>query len=118
METSKKMRRKDNITAQAKCEAVLSIWAQLRKPADVCQELDVPWGVVNQWQERAMRAMLESLEPRQIPRGETPKLPLRLQKMFDRHVEGHQQRLILPKMEARLNKIQQDKNTKKTPNEG
>ena len=96
---------------------MLSIWTQQRKPAQVCKELEVQWGIVNQWQARALKAMLESLEPRQAQRGEIPKLPVRLQKLFNRQVEGHRQKLILPRLEARLSKIQQEKNTKKLPSE-
>jgi hypothetical protein len=37
--------------------------------------------------------------------------------LFNRQAQGHQQRLILPKLEARLSKIQQEKNPKKLPSE-
>jgi transposase-like protein len=51
-------------TAQEKCRAVLSVWTEKRKAAEVCRELGVPWGVLSQWQERAMEGMLQALTPR------------------------------------------------------
>ena len=117
METIKRERRKDSITAQAKCEAVLSIWTQRRKPAAICQELNVQWAIINHWQDRALKAMLAALEPRQMEEGNAQRLPTRLQKLFNRHVDGHQPPPILPKITARLDKIQQEKTAKKKPDE-
>ena len=51
-------------TAQQKCRAVLSVWTERRKPGEVCQELGVAWGLLNQWQERTMEGMLMALQPR------------------------------------------------------
>ncbi len=41
-------------TAQEKCQAVLSIWTERRKPGEVCREMGVAWGILKQWQDRAM----------------------------------------------------------------
>ena len=51
-------------TAEEKCRAVLSVWTERRKPAEVCRELGVAWTILNQWQERAMEGMLQALESR------------------------------------------------------
>src|SRR5512136_2891696 len=49
----KKGRKGASHTAEEKCRAVLSVWTERRKPAEVCRELGVAWTVFNQWQERA-----------------------------------------------------------------
>jgi len=41
-------------TAQEKCQAVLTLWTERRKPGEVCREMGVAWGVLQQWQDRAM----------------------------------------------------------------
>ena len=51
-------------TAQEKCRAVLSLWTERRKPGEVCREMGVAWGVLKQWQDRAMEGMLLALQPR------------------------------------------------------
>ena len=49
-------------TVEEKCRVVLSIWTQRRKPAEVCQELEVSWSVLSQCQDRAMEGMLWALQ--------------------------------------------------------
>ena len=51
-------------TAQEKCQAVLTLWTERRKPGEVCREMGVAWGVLQQWQDRAMEGMLLALQPR------------------------------------------------------
>ena len=51
-------------TAEEKCRAVLSLWTERRKPGEICRDLGVAWGVLRQWQERAMEGMLVGLQPR------------------------------------------------------
>jgi transposase-like protein len=60
----KKGRKGSGHTAEEKCRAVLSVWTERRKPGEVCRELGVGWGLLNQWQERAMEGMLLALQPR------------------------------------------------------
>jgi len=60
----KKGRKGASHTAEEKCRAVLSVWTERRKPAEVCRELGVGWSILNQWQERAMEGMLLALQPR------------------------------------------------------
>lgn len=52
------------VTAADRCKAVLSIWTEKRKMAEVCKELSVPWNILDLWQKRAMEGMLQALEPR------------------------------------------------------
>jgi len=66
----KKGRKVSGHTAQEKCRAVLSVWTERRKPAEVCRELGVAWSILNQWQARAMEGMLLALQPRvQMEKG-------------------------------------------------
>jgi len=70
-------------TAQEKCQAVLSIWTERRKPGEVCREMGVAWGILKQWQDRAMEGMLVALQPRvQVERGValSPRLAVLLEK--------------------------------------
>jgi hypothetical protein len=70
-------------TAQEKCQAVLALWTERRKPGEVCREMGVAWGVLQQWQDRAMEGMLLALQPRvQVERGValSPRLAVLLEK--------------------------------------
>ncbi len=70
-------------TAEEKCQAVLSIWTERRKPGEVCREMGVTWGIVKQWQDRAMEGMILALQPRvQVERGValSPRLAVLLEK--------------------------------------
>ena len=69
--------------AEEKCQAVLTLWTERRKPGEICRELGVAWGVLQQWQDRAMEGMLVALQPRvQVERGValSPRLAVLLEK--------------------------------------
>ncbi len=55
--------------AREKCEAVLSVWSERRKPAEVCRELEVPWQQLTNWQDAAMKGMMQALDPKRSPDG-------------------------------------------------
>src|SRR3989304_2573499 len=81
--TEKKRARGMGHTAEEKCQAVLTLWTERRKPGEVCRDLGVAWGILKQWQDRAMEGMLMALQPR--ARGEgggalSPRLALLLAK--------------------------------------
>jgi hypothetical protein len=70
-------------TAEAKCQAVLTLWTERRKPGEVCREMGVAWGILQQWQDRAMEGMLLALQPRvPVERGValSPRLAVLLEK--------------------------------------
>ena len=70
-------------TAEEKCQAVLTLWTERRKPGEVCREMGVAWGVLKQWEDRAMEGMLLALQPRvQMERGValSPRLAVLLEK--------------------------------------
>jgi len=82
--TEEKRKRKGlGHTAQEKCQAVLTLWTERRKPGEICRELGVAWGVLQQWQDRAMEGMLLALQPRvTVERGValSPRLAVLLEK--------------------------------------
>ena len=80
---SEKKRQTMHYGAMEKCRAVLSIWTERRRPAEICRELTIPWMVLAQWQKRAMEGMLQALEPR-VSLDKGPALSPRLQAMLDK----------------------------------
>ena len=101
-EGNKKRRKGSDHTAQEKCRAVLSVWTERRRPTEVCQELGIPWHLLNQWQERAMEGMLLALQPRVVVRREVALNP-RLAVLLERKSkEG-----AVKKLEQRLVRLQE-----------
>lgn len=87
-----------------KCQAVLSIWSERRKPSEVCRELSIKWAVLNHWQNRAMEGMMAALEPKrgkQEQRG--PALGQKLENLLNR---VSQRTGKITKLERRLERIQ------------
>jgi transposase-like protein len=83
-------------TPEEKCRAVLSVWTERRKPGEVCRELGVAWGILQQWQDRAMEGMLMALQPRvQVERGValSPRLAVLLKKSQAGMMKGLDKRL-------------------------
>jgi len=79
----KRRRRGLGHTAEEKCQAVLTLWTERGKPGEVCREMGVTWGILQQWQDRAMEGMLLALQPRvQVERGVAlnPRLAVLLEK--------------------------------------
>jgi hypothetical protein len=92
-----KKRQTINHGAMEKCRAVLAVWTERRKPAEICRELQIPWTVLAQWQKRAMEGMLQALEPRvRLDKG--PALSPRLQALLDK------KRLPMNTAQTRLDK--------------
>lgn len=92
-------------SAQEKLEAVLSVWSERRKPAEVCKEMGIKWANLSQWQNQGLEAMLVVFEPRvrrEEDRGPAlgPKLEKLLQKKL-RQREGSQS-----KVDRRLQGVQ------------
>lgn len=51
-------------SAAEKAQAVLAIWTERVKVAEVMRAMEVSYITLQQWQERAMEGMLQALEPR------------------------------------------------------
>src|SRR5512137_1877837 len=50
--------------AHQRAQAVLAVWTERRRPAEVCRQLGINSVLLGQWQERAMAGMVEALQPR------------------------------------------------------
>jgi transposase-like protein len=98
----KKGRKVTGHTAEEKCRAVLSIWTEKRKPGEVCREMGVAWGILSQWQERAMEGMLLALQPRVAAHKELALTP-RLAVLLERKIKGG----AMTKLERRLVRLQE-----------
>ncbi len=91
-------------TAREKCQAVLSVWSERRKPQEICRELGINWVVLDQWQKRAIVGMMEILEPRKNAVGEKASwLGPKLEKMLEQVVR---QKSRATKLAKRLETIQ------------
>ena len=89
-------------TPEEKCRAVLLVWTERRKPGEVCRELRVDWGVLQQWQDRAMEGMLLALQPR-LPVERGVALSPRLAVLLKRSQAG-----VIKRLDKRLKKLQGD----------
>ncbi len=97
----KRGRKVSGHTAEQKCRAVLSVWTERRKPGEVCRELGIAWNLLNQWQERAMEAMLLALQPR-VPVEKAVTLSSRLAVLLERKSKGG----TIKGLERRLARLQ------------
>ena len=98
----KRGRRVLGYTPEEKCRAVLLVWTERRKPGEVCRELGVDWGVLQQWQDRAMEGMLLGLQPR-LPVERGVALSPRLAVLLRRSQAG-----VMKRLDKRLKKVQGD----------
>lgn len=107
---SKPNKERMNYSARERARAVLSVWTERRRPAEVCKELSISTMVLSHWQNRALAGMLESLEPRTRPEQEWgPALGVRLEKMLLRKSQENQG--SMSRLEKRLAKLQEPKAT-------
>ena len=108
----KKGRRGLGHTPEEKCRAVLSVWTERRKPGEVCRELGVAWGILQQWQDRAMEGMLLALQPRvPVERGMalSPRLAVLLKKSQVGMMKGLDRRL--KKLQSSLKVVPEQRET-------
>ena len=113
-QTAEKRERKV-LSARQRTEAVLAVWSERRRPSEVCKELGVQWASLNNWQTRAMEAVLAVLEPR--TRKEEERGPA-LSPSMEKLLQKTQQRTArLSKLEKRLEKIQKSREGKASQTE-
>jgi len=78
----KKVTRKvpERYDLKTKCAAVLAVWSERRKPAEVCRELGINGAALSGWQNRAMEGMMQGLSPKptEKPSALNPLLEQRL----------------------------------------
>jgi len=92
--------------AQQRVQAVLSIWTERRRPAELCQELAISPAVLSHWEKRALAAMLKALES-QTRLEPGPALSPKLERLLAR--QALQQKGRMAKREKRLAKLQEPK---------
>jgi len=94
------------VDAWCRCRAVLAVWTERQKPAQVCRELGIAQALLNHWQQRALEGMLQGLEP-QVKLTAGLALSPRLQALLERKhqtVQRRQARSI--RLEQRLHRLQ------------
>ncbi len=91
------------LTAMDKAKAVLSVWTETRKPAEVCRELSIKWVLLQHWQNRALEGMLQALEP-QRRLEKSPELSPRLAALLSKRLNKAQQ--AGSSLEERLQRLQ------------
>jgi hypothetical protein len=95
-------------TAREKTEAVLALWTERRKPSEICKELEIGWTTLDNWQRRALEAMLRVLEPRERKAEERPAaLTTRLQQLLQRKAWKPSETTLSTRLEKRLDTVQQ-----------
>src|SRR5882672_1816103 len=91
-----------NHPAAEKAQAVLAVWTERVKPAEVLRAMGINYVTLQQWQKRAMEGMLQALESRaNLADGAalSPRLRALLQK---RHLTAGREKLT-----ARLEQLQE-----------
>jgi hypothetical protein len=89
-------------SAPDKVQAVLAVWTERCKPAEVCRQLNINWITFNHWQRRAMEGMLQALESRvNLSKGEA--LSPRLQALL----QNQQRSVTAGRLTSRLKQINQ-----------
>lgn len=82
--------------AREKCRAVLALWSEGKKAAELCRELAISQALLWQWQDRALSGMLEALEPRGgrdgLPRG--PALSPQVRRLLERKIREREGRSL------------------------
>jgi len=87
-------------SAPDKVQAVLAVWTERCKPAEVCRQLNINWITFNHWQRRAMEGMLQALENRvNLTKGEA--LSPRLQALL----QNRHRTATVAKLTSRLDQI-------------
>ena len=106
----KKRSQQPTYPAQDKVQAVLAVWTERCKPAEVCRQLNINWITFNHWQQRAMEGMLQALENRvNLAKGQA--LSPRLQALL----QHRQQTLTGSKLTSRFEQINKLANPPVTP---
>lgn len=77
---------RQNYSALTKSQAILSIWAEKRKPREICRELGIHWALLRKWENRALDGMLTALSPAPAA-ADTPALSKRVERLLSRRVK-------------------------------
>lgn len=97
------------LSALDRTKAVLSVWAERRKPSEICRSLNVKWAQLRNWEDRALQGMLQALAPRRR-REQAPPLSDRLEKLLGKKEEKGN--ALKNRLHARLTTLQESKSGK------
>ena len=100
-----KSRKTNHHSASQRCQAVLSLWTEKRKPAQICRELDINWQILSHWQDRAMEGMLQALQPR-VNLDDGPGLSPRLEGLLEKRKVKVEKAALKRRVTSRLERIQ------------
>jgi hypothetical protein len=89
-------------TAAEKAQAVLAVWTERVKPAQVMKAMGISYLVLQQWQDRAMEGMLQALESR-VNLADGAALSPRLKALLQKRQLANGRE----KLSARLERIQE-----------
>lgn len=95
--------------ARVKVQTVLLLWNGQRKASEICREMAISWGVLSQWQERAMEGMLAYLEPKCREEHRNTSLTGRLKELLDRKATERERPASPPRMKEKP--LAQEKST-------
>jgi len=93
-------------TAPQRVQAVLAVWTERRRPAEVCRELAITEKVLSHWEQRALSGMLKAFESQTRLEG-GPALSPKLERLLAQQARDRQRRLA--RLEQRLAKLQESK---------
>ena len=96
IKSTRKSRKRFN--ARMKAQAVLMVWSGRRKASVICREMAISWGVLSQWQDKAMEGMLAYLEPQCREESKNPSLTGRLKELLDRKATERERPATAPRM--------------------
>lgn len=71
-------------SSEVKTRAVLEVWTESRKPAQIARELEITTTLLDLWQKRAMKAILTAMEPREGDPDKEATLSPRVERMISR----------------------------------
>ena len=93
-------------TAHQRVQAVLAVWTERRRPAEVCRELAITEKILSHWEQRALAGMLQALEcPTRRDGG--PALSPKLERLLAQQAARQAGRLA--RLDKRLAKLQEPK---------
>ena len=87
VENVQKRRKTRVFSAKEKVQAVMSLWSGRRSASELMRQLEVPWGILRHWEQRALSGMLTALDPTWRQEEEQPSLPRRVEKLIEQVVK-------------------------------
>jgi hypothetical protein len=99
-------------TAHQRVQAVLAVWTERRRPAEVCRELAITEKILSHWEQRAVAGMLQALES-PTRRDGGPALSPKLERLLAQQAARQAGRLA--RLDKRLAKLQEPKPVPSAP---